>query len=286
MNDALLAHLKTGSTTICRAWKVRRRDGQVLGFTDHDNDLTFDGVVYAARTGLTAKALQQSTGLSVDNSEASGALTDAAVREEDILAGRYDGAEVTAFQVNWENVEQRSILFRGTFGEIVRSQGGFRVELRGLTEALNRPIGQVFHAECSAVLGDQRCRVNLADPAFTVQGVVRSIDDGRVLEFDELGTSAPGWFIGGQVLQNIIGSWQPCGTVKQDRMIDGRRRIELWQQIPQPPELGESLMLQAGCDKRSVTCRTKFANFLNFRGFPHIPGEDWLRSAPAVNGRG
>lgn len=285
MNEALLAHLKTGSTTVCRAWKVRRRDGFVLGFTDHDNDLQFDGVTFAARTGLTAKALQQSTGLSVDNSEAAGALSDAAVREDDILAGRYDAAEVTAFQVNWQNVEERVILFHGTFGEIVRSQGAFRVELRGLTEALNRPFGQVFHAECSAVLGDHRCKVNLSDPAFSVLAVVRSIDAGRVLALDGLSAFEPGWFTGGQILQHGNEPLMSYGTVKHDRMIDGMRRIELWHTIPQPPAPGESLMLQAGCDKRSATCRTKFSNFLNFRGFPHIPGEDWLRSAPSANGR-
>ena len=116
MNEALLAHLKTGATTVCRAWMLRRRDGQVLGFTDHDEDLEFEGVLFAARTGLTARALQQSTGLSVDNSEAAGALSDVAVREEDIIAGRYDAAEVIAYQVNWENVQERTVLFRGSFG--------------------------------------------------------------------------------------------------------------------------------------------------------------------------
>lgn len=285
MNEALLAHLKTGSTTVCRAWKVRRRDGFVLGFTDHDDDLKFDGVTFAARTGLTARALQQSTGLSVDNSEAAGALSDAAVREDDILAGHYDAAEVTAFQVNWQNVDERVILFRGTFGEIVRSQGAFRVELRGLTEALNRPIGQVFHAECSAVLGDNRCQVNLSDPAFSVMAVVRSIQAGRLLEFEELSAFEPGWFNGGHVLRDSHGALLPCGTIKQDRRIDGLRHLELWHSISQPPAPGDVLTLQAGCDKRATTCRTKFGNFLNFRGFPHIPGEDWLRSAPSVNGR-
>lgn len=285
MNEAFLAHLKTGSTTVCRAWKVRRRDGFVLGFTDHDNDLQFDGVTFVARTGLTAKALQQSTGLSVDNSEAAGALSDAAVREDDILAGHYDAAEVTAFQVNWQNVEERTILFRGTFGEIVRSKGAFRVELRGLTEALNQPFGQVFHAECSAVLGDHRCKVNISDPPFSVLAVVQSIEGGRLLEFEGLGAFEPGWFSGGQVSRYSHGSLLPCGTIKQDRLINGQRRIELWHSIPQPPVQGEVMTLQSGCDKRAATCRTKFENFLNFRGFPHIPGEDWLRSAPSAKGR-
>lgn len=33
---------------------------------------------------------------------------------------------------------------------------------------------------------------------------------------------------------------------------------------------------QAGCDKRFTTCRNKFGNGVNFRGFPHLPGNDFI----------
>ena len=36
----------------------------------------------------------------------------------------------------------------------------------------------------------------------------------------------------------------------------------------------------AGCDKRAETCRKKFSNLLNFRGFPLIPGDDWVTAYP------
>ncbi|SLN77666.1 hypothetical protein ROA7023_04470 [Roseisalinus antarcticus] len=36
----------------------------------------------------------------------------------------------------------------------------------------------------------------------------------------------------------------------------------------------DSFTLRAGCDKRMETCGAKFANTANFRGFPHIPGQD------------
>ena len=103
--SALLDHLGTGITTTCRAWALTRRDGVVMGFTDHDRVLRFDGVAFRPDTGLTALALQQSTGLSVDNTEALGALCDAAIREEDIEAGRYDGADLRAWLVNWQDVD-------------------------------------------------------------------------------------------------------------------------------------------------------------------------------------
>ena len=124
----LLSHLQTGVTTVCRAWSVRRQDGVVLGFTDHDIDLSFDSILFRASSGMTASALQQSSGLSVDNSEAVGALSDAAISEADLIAGRYDEAEVKMWLVNWRDVAARMIQFHGSFGEIQRSAGVFRAE--------------------------------------------------------------------------------------------------------------------------------------------------------------
>ena len=44
----LKAHLDGGATTVCHAWRVTRRDGTVLGFTEHDHDLVFGGTLFAA----------------------------------------------------------------------------------------------------------------------------------------------------------------------------------------------------------------------------------------------
>jgi len=282
MESTLCDHLMTGSTTVCRAWKVVRRDGVVLGFTDHDRDLDFDGVSFVARSGLTARALQQTTGMAVDNTEAMGALSDASVREEDILAGRFDGAEVTAFLVNWANVTERSIQFKGNFGEITRSKGMFQVELRGLTERLNRPIGRVYHAECSAILGDRRCTIDLTDVAYSAQVPIISHEAGRVFKVEALPGYAAQWFERGRlVVLDGTGKGQ-SGLIKTDRFVDDFRIIELWQGFSSLPQTGDLLRLEAGCDKRGSTCRDKFSNFLNFRGFPHIPGEDWLRASPST----
>lgn len=279
---AFVAHLKTGSTTVCRAWKVVRRDGRVLGFTDHDRDLEFDGVTYVARSGLTARALQQTTGLSVDNTEAMGALSDASVREEDILAGRFDGAEVTAFMVNWDQLSERAILFMGNFGEIVRSKGAFQVELRGLSERLNQPVGRVYHAECSAILGDKRCTIDMAQPANSVETPILKAVEGRVFHLTLLSAYDTPWFERGRLVVLDGQGRDQSGVIKTDRIVGQVRVIELWQGFTSVPVPGDSVRLEAGCDKRGKTCRDKFANFLNFRGFPNIPGEDWLSAAPGT----
>ena len=277
----LLDHMAGGSTTLCRAWAVTRRDGVELGFTDHDRDLSFADIVFKADTGLTAKALQQSTGLSVDNSEAMGALSDAAISEADILAGRYDGAEVRSWLVNWANVGDRMLVFRGALGEITRAGGAFHAELRGLAEKLNQVQGRVYHRHCAAVLGDGACKVDLSSPGFAADLVVERIEDRATLIFADLDTFADRWFERGRLLVQSGAAIGLSAAIKADRILpDGRRRVELWQRLGADLAPGDQIRLEAGCDKRSTTCRQKFNNFMNFRGFPHIPGEDWMTSYP------
>lgn len=268
------------TTTLCRCWDVARSDGRVFGFTDHDRDLAFEGIDYRAGTGLTARAFAQATGLSVDNSEAAGALSDAAVSEADIEAGRFDGADVRAWVVDWTDVADRSLRFRGSFGEITRRGAAFEVELRGLTEALGQPAGRVFQSGCDAVLGDARCGVDLA--AFCVEAVVLGVEDRRAVTLDALPAEA-GWYERGRLVVLDGEAAGLSGMVREDRAGAGRR-VELWQALGAELAPGDRVRLEAGCDKRSETCRTKFANLARFRGFPHIPGEDWQMAYPRSSG--
>lgn len=272
-------HLKTGCTTVCRCWSVRRRDGVVLGFTDHDADLSFDGLTFSARSGLTASALAQSTGLAVDNSEATGALSGLAVTEEDLRVGRFDGAEVRFWLVNWAEVSQRLLQFRGTIGEVSFGGGQFKAELRGLTEALNRPSRRVFQRDCGAVLGDARCGIDLARPEWSATvGVLAAA--AAVIEVPAL-IHAVGLFAYGRV---EVVSGRALGlsfAVKGEEALSGRRRVLLWHEPGILPEPGDLVRLVAGCDRQADTCRNRFDNFRNFRGFPHIPGDDWSVAVPS-----
>ena len=284
-SDAMKAHLAGGATTLARCFAVTRKDGLVLGFTDHDRDLGFDGMVFRADSGLTAKAIQQATGLSVDNSEAFGALRSAAITEADILAGRYDGAEVRAWLVNWAEPAVRVLQFRGTLGEIVRSGGAFTAELRGLSEALNQPVGLIYHARCSAVLGDGRCGFDLSQPGYAEERPVEVVEEGRVFRFAAMPGFEDRWFEKGRlvVLDGVAKGL--VGSIKNDRVRGVGREVELWQSLGAVPAQGDMVRIEAGCDRRAETCRLKFNNFLNFRGFPHIPGEDWVMSYPVSSAR-
>lgn len=284
LSSALAAHLATGTTTLCRCWAVVRRDGVTLGFTDHDKDLDFEGVLFRADSGLTGQALQQTTGLAVDNGEAMGALRSDAVTESDLVAGRYDGAEVRAWLVNWTDLAQRHLLFQGTIGEVQTGGGGFRAELRGLSEALGQPTGRIYQRHCNARLGDGACGVNMQDPAFAAECIVIDATGGQMLRVSGLAGYDSDWFARGHLAVLDGAAAGLSAMIKSDLSVASERLIGLWQELRVPLAVGDRLRMQAGCDKRAETCKSKFANFARFRGFPHIPGEDWLMAVPRSGG--
>ena len=280
----LLEHLRGKVTTLARAWLITRRDGLRLGFTDHDQDIDMAGVLFKASTGLAAKALQSTTGLSMDNTEAMGALSDAAIDEADLAAGRYDGAEVTIWLLNWANPAQHMIEFKGSFGEVTRAGGAFKVDLRGQTDGLNVPLGRVYHSGCDAVLGGPACKFNLDTAGFRAEFTVQELGaEGEILLF---GPASPvdDWFQLGR-LTALTGQAQGLhGMVKTDKSLgSGARQVTLWQPFAAPLALGDLVQIEAGCDRSKATCHLKFNNIINFQGFPHIPGADWQISYPQEN---
>ena len=279
-------HLQSGLTHVCQCWAVTRTDGVVLGFTDHDMALTFDGISFEADSGMTAKALSNTTGLSVDNTEAVGLLSAERITETDIAAGRYDNAEVVIWQVQWDNVDARQIRFRGTLGEITRNGAEFQAELRGLSEALNQPQGRSYLKTCSAVLGDTACDVDVvSDARFVAEVEVDRATDGQRFSLATLVPFNDRWFENG-ILVGVNGvAAGLTALIKHDRLVSGRREVLLWQPLRVAVSAGDQFQLVAGCDKRAETCRDKFANLINYQGFPHIPGDDWLMAVPRSDGQ-
>ncbi|GJD95719.1 DUF2163 domain-containing protein [Methylobacterium iners] len=278
--DDLAAHLAGGATTLCRCWSLTRRDGLVLGFTDHDRDLAFGGLTYAARSGLEAAEASAETGFAVSGGDVAGALSAAGIAEADVAAGLYDAAGVETWLVDWSDPETRLLLDIGTIGEVRRAGGAFVAELRRLMDRLDEERGRTYRATCAADLGDARCRVDLADPRHRTAGrVLVAPARAGTLEVALESIHAPGWFSGGRL------TW--TGGANAGLAADVRAQaangatIELWQPPPRPVASGDAFALTAGCDKRFATCRAKFGNGVNFQGFPHMPGNDFvLRGVP------
>jgi len=209
-----------------------------------------------------------------------GALSDAGVTEEDVRVGRFDRARVEHWLADWERPDLRALMFVGHFGEIRRMDGAFEVELRGLSEALNVAVGRTLQRTCDRRLGDDKCRFDLGRPGFSAEAEARAASAG-VVEADGLGGFVAGWFVAGTLIWRTGANAGELCAVKADELTpDGIRRIELWRAPGAAVTPGDRFTLQAGCDKRAETCREKFSNFINFRGFPDIPGDDWVAAYP------
>lgn len=285
VDEALKAHLASGATTLARAWVLRRRDGVAMGFTDHDRPLEVDGVTCEPRSGLDAAAVESTTGLAVDNSQAIGALTSAGITDLDIERGLYDGAEVELWLVNWQAPEQRLLQFRGRIGEIRRGDGAFEAELRGLAEALNRPVGRAYLRKCDRVLGDAKCGFDIHAPGFVGEGEVIGFEGRKSVRLSGLEGFSEDWFLHGATEWLSGENAGAQGIVRVDRLEGAERVIELWEETRRAIAMGDRLRVHAGCDKSAATCRHRFANLLNFRGFPHMPGEDWSVAYPVSGTR-
>ncbi|MEM6971932.1 MAG: DUF2163 domain-containing protein [Pseudomonadota bacterium] len=282
---ALQARLDTGCTTLCRCWQLERQDGVRLGFTDHDRDLTFDGLVHRAASGLTASAATASLGLSIDTQSVEGALQGDAIDDADIEAGRYDGAVIRQFLVDWQSVDIRLLQSVGTLGAITRRGAAFEAEVLGLSAALNQPVGRTFMRRCSQVLGDSRCGVDLDDPSFRGTGVVEAVETPARVRVTGLAAFDAGWFEGGIVSWTEGAAAGLTGAVRYHGLTDGAAVIETWGDLPAGVDAGSAFSIRAGCDKRIETCAGKFGNLSNFRGFPHMPGDDWAAGYPDEGGK-
>ena len=283
--EALLAHIKSGVTSLSRCWVLTRADGVRMGFTDHDAPLSFDGITFEPATGMDAAALQSSTGLSVDNSQAVGALSSAGLTDDDIEQGLYDGAEIVQYLVNWQDVSQRVLVFRGSMGEIKRGSGAFEAELRSLSEGLNQLIGRAYLRQCDAQLGDARCGIDVSGVAFTGEAELTFVVGQRVLHMKGLDGFDDEWFLQGQVIFVTGENAGAVRIIKADQTKGLRRILEVWEDLRHPIAVGDIVRVTAGCDKTKDICINKFSNLLNFRGFPQMPGDDWALSYPVRDGQ-
>jgi uncharacterized phage protein (TIGR02218 family) len=178
---ALAQHLSQEVTTLATCWRVTRRDGVEFFFTDHDQDVAFDGQLYLARTGYSRTAIANDASMAVDNLDVDGVFDADAITESDMRAGKFDYAEVRVFLVNWANPAMGALrMRRGWFGEVILTEGAkFRTELRGMVQALQQRIGEIYSPECRADLGDARCKVPIHPPeiqrstSYAVGDVVR-----------------------------------------------------------------------------------------------------------------
>lgn len=279
LSETLAEKLSAGVTTLCHIWRVQRRDGEVFAFTDHDCPLAFEDMSAAPMQGVSAGVIEKSVGLGVDTSSIEGALSADSITEEDLARGHWDGARVDIYRVDWSAPNERIHLFAGRLGEVKRGTQAFEAELRGLQAAFNVPVGRVFSRFCDADLGDARCGIDLETGVFRGEGVVSEVLGSHAFTAAGLGDYADYWFSRGRIV------WSDGGAseIAMHRTECAEAIFEVLDAMP--IVVGASFVVYAGCDKRLATCSAKFANVVNFRGFPHMPGNDAIQTGPRAGDR-
>jgi uncharacterized phage protein (TIGR02218 family) len=273
MSSGLAAHLDGEVTTLACLWRLERADGWVRGFTDHDQDITYLGLDYVASTGFLPSAIKSGADLSVDNLDVDGFLDDEALKPEDLTAGRFDGARIDIMMVNWANLAHGHVLLRrGWLGEVKRADQRFSAEVRGIANRLQQTSGKLYSRLCRTDLGSAECTVDLAPLTDTLtisavaSGDTFTVPTARSSGFYTFGTCT---FLTGANAGAAIEILSHVGL-----------SVTLFTPMPRPMAIGDQVRLVAGCDKTIETCHSRFANVLNFRGEPHIPGNDKVFSYP------
>lgn len=287
----LQTHLQKSCMTLAVLWKVTRTDGTVLGFTTHDQDITYGGVTYAAATGMANTASDSASDMSVDNMEVTAFLDSSAITEDDIRAGLYDNAVVEVRVVNWQDLTQGDYIERkGYTGNVRMVNGVFTAELRGLTQKLTTQLGSTYGSVCRAELGSQLnltpsgsyiqwpCGVDLS--AFEQNGEVASSADARTITptfTDSPALSHPSGYFDNGLMTFTSGALN--GRTFEIKSWDGTD-LKMFLPLPTQPTAGDTFTITPGCDHTTNDCINKFNNIVNFKGEPFIPGIDQVTDYP------
>lgn len=285
MKTSIPASMQTdldgGATHHCFCWLVVRLDGTIQGFTDHDKILNFGGIDFQANTGLTPTAVDQTMGLGVDNMDVMGILDSLTIDESAISANLYDDASITAYRVDWRDVNNRVIIMKGSIGAITRGNLGFSAEIRGISYLLNQKIGRSFLPVCDVDLGSPKCGINFAGSNHNGHNYsANAAVTGTLSNFSFTSTSAE--------VDDVPKDWWGRGLVTWTSGNNNGFEIEvlshsrisnintfiLWEPMPFPIQIGDTFTANVGCSKSIFQCHGRFRNSINMRGFNLIPGSD------------
>jgi uncharacterized phage protein (TIGR02218 family) len=260
-------------TSVAMCWRVERMDGAGIGLASHDRAVVSEGVEYRPPPGMLPASVTRSLGMEPHSAEVAGALSSEALVPQDLALGRWDGAQVRLTAVDWDDPDAEAIsLIAGELGNVSIAGESFSAELRGAAARLDEPVCPATSAECRAQFGDKQCRIDLA--GRTIAATIVGSDGGELTldrPFDER-------FMLGR-LRYMSGA--NCGLSTVVLQVDGA--VVRIRDLPRSPiESGCRVELREGCDKRFETCVGRFANAINFRGEPHLPGNDLLTRYPGV----
>jgi uncharacterized phage protein (TIGR02218 family) len=260
-------------TSMALCWRLERDDGAGIALTSHDQPMIAQSVTFDPTPGVVPAAISRGLGLDAGTSEIAGALSTAALEQRDLSLGRWDGAVMELTAIDWADpVAQPISLLAGELGSVSIDGESFTADLIGAAARLEKPVCPSTSAECRARFGDKQCRVDLGGRTIVASVVAGS---GSTLTID---TSLDDWYVRGRVRYM---SGANCGLTTLFIAVDGST-MQVRDLPREAVEPGCRIELREGCDKRFATCVSRFDNAVNFRGEPHLPGNDLLTRYPGA----
>ena len=280
----LAAHLQSGQTTLATLFKVTRRDGTVLGFTDHDQDLIVSGVTYLSTSSYNRFNLNEGSDGSVKTTELVGAI-DSVITRDDLERRLYDYAKIQLLICNWANLTQGTmILATGAFGPVTIEEFNFRVEVRGMAKPLEDQGGEICGPACRVDFGSPRCAPSGSLASGTTinsllqTGTVVSTDGVRTITFSGLSnTNAPD---GGNLTFATGGNANLGSEIKSINWGTNTLVLEPGALLLVAIAPGDTFKFFPACDKTFFTCSTFYLNAINFQAEPHAFSMDDSISYP------
>ena len=276
--SSLQDHLDGDTNTMANCWKITREDGTTFQFTDADIPVQLSDGEYTPMDSGKASAIENTADINTGDLTVQQIISSDHITVDDLNAGLFDGAKVEIYWTNYTNPDQGTItLFVGYFGEVkMRDDIDFEVELKSLSTKLEQTIGRKYTQQCDAELGDNRCGVDMS--LFTYSGSVTNVTDSQI--FTDSGISEEdNYYRYGKL------TWTSGNNSGLSMEVKGQvgGQITLLLSMPFQVQVGDTFDVGAGCDKYFDTCKNKFNNVVNFRGFPHIPGRDSISQYPDAN---
>lgn len=281
VNSSFLTALSAQTRTIVRCARIERRDGEIFGLTELDQDLTFDDVTYRSVYGLSPTAIASDLSFQSNNVELTGLTSEDGITLTDLRLGFFDYAKIQVFLVNYldlpeslsDNPPKFLLLPVRVMGKVSYSDGQYTAEIMGFNRFLDAKIPRSTSPNCRYSFGVNqgysKCAVDVE--SF---GANLNVTDGRdELSFFSSWSGDDDRFTGGKITWTSgPNEGLTVPIIKQLGNI-----FFLWSPLPVEPDFiqGEPQNFTAlpNCQKTLEACRS-FNNQINFGGEDNLPGLD------------
>jgi len=234
--------------------------GTTWTYTSADFSVSYDGATYAPAT-LSRSEIAYND--SLNNTTVTikiGYLEDPAL--DYLTKAPVDLIRVTIYKLflNDGGTDART-LFVGTVKDASFQGNQAQITVVGYEDYLAQDIPRLrFSPRCNTYLFSDKCGLNKDD--YAVSATITSVN-GLTIICDSLGGAEDGYFARGYVSADGGKS-----------MITGQEGTTLYLRYPLTMTVSGTIIAYPGCDGDVETCKAKFSNIENFRGFPNIPIEN------------